>query len=97
MYIIETILSHNFKKEPMRTVIITLFLISLMGLPSVAQFQVCESPTTKWLQDVYFVDSEIGVAVGDSGIIIRSVDGGNHWDIVLNIDTISSADVVKKS
>lgn len=69
--------------------IITLFLLSMIGLPSVAQFQVCESPTTKYLQDVYFIDSDNGVAVGDSGIIIRTVDGGNDWDIVLNIDTVS--------
>lgn len=38
-------------------------------------------PTQQYLRSVYFVDSLTGWAVGDSGIIINTLDGGNTWII----------------
>jgi photosystem II stability/assembly factor-like uncharacterized protein len=37
------------------------------------------SPTDKDLNSIFFVDSLYGWAVGDSGIIIHSTNGGNDW------------------
>ena len=53
-----------------------------------AQFQECNSPTTKTLYDVYFIDSNSGIAVGDSGIIIQTLDGGLNWNVVMENDTV---------
>jgi len=38
-----------------------------------------DSPTDKFLKSVYFVDSLYGWAVGDSGTIIYTSDGGDNW------------------
>ena len=57
-------------------------------ISSNAQFQTCNSNTTKHLNDVYFIDSQTGIAVGDSGTILRSTDGGLNWTTVLSVDTI---------
>ena len=60
----------------------------LMSNLTTAQFQTCNSPTEKNLWDVFFIDSNVGIAVGDSGVIVRSTDGGLNWDIVLSNDTV---------
>ena len=51
------------------------------------QFERCNSNTNKTLNDVYFIDESIGIAVG-AGIITRSSDGGLNWNKVMEIDTI---------
>jgi len=38
------------------------------------------TPTANWLHDVQFVDADYGYAVGDLGTVLRSSDGGLHWD-----------------
>ncbi|NEN24880.1 T9SS type A sorting domain-containing protein [Cryomorpha ignava] len=53
-----------------------------------AQFETCNSSTSKDLYDIFFIDSEIGIAVGDSGTIVRSIDAGLNWETVLSVDTI---------
>ncbi|MDR3610944.1 MAG: YCF48-related protein [Ignavibacteriaceae bacterium] len=40
-----------------------------------------QSPTTKNLQKVVFIDSLTGWAIGDSGLIIHTSNGGMNWDI----------------
>ncbi len=40
-----------------------------------------EVPTQQFLRSVYFTDSLTGWAVGDSGIIINTIDGGDNWVI----------------
>ncbi len=47
------------------------------------------SPTTKKLNSVVFVDSLNGWAAGDSGIIIHTSDGGENWDIQFSNDSIN--------
>lgn len=66
------------------------FCLTILILESViAQFQECNSPTTKVLHDVNFINENIGVAVGDSGTIIRTIDGGLNWNIVMVNDSVS--------
>lgn len=59
-----------------------------------AQFEVCNSNTDNSLNDVFFIDENIGIAVGDSGTILKSIDGGLNWDIKLSIDTIDFKKVI---
>lgn len=66
-----------------------LFLVSILIWNSVpAQFQICNSSTSKALHDVNFIDADIGIAVGDSGTIIRSTDGGLNWVTIMSNDTV---------
>ena len=68
-----------------------LLYLSFLLLPSVsvAQFQIMNSGSNKALEDVFFIDKNIGVAVGDSGTIVRSTDGGLNWTTVMSVDTVS--------
>jgi photosystem II stability/assembly factor-like uncharacterized protein len=50
-----------------------------VNLYSQGTWESLESPTNQFLTSVYFVDSLYGWAVGDSGTIIHSYDGGNNW------------------
>ena len=58
-----------------------LILIILIGSFSVSaqQWEEKTSNTTEALLDVYFVDASTGFAVGNSGTIIKSIDGGETW------------------
>jgi photosystem II stability/assembly factor-like uncharacterized protein len=44
-----------------------------------AQWVPQNSGTTKNLNSVYFTDDNIGYAVGDSGTILKTINGGNNW------------------
>lgn len=55
---------------------------------SFAQFIECDAPTDQDLWDICFVDENLGVAVGDSGTILRSIDGGLNWEQVMYSDSI---------
>lgn len=70
---------------------ISLFLLGtlLISCTVHAQFQICNSSTSKSLYDVYFFDANTGLAVGDSGVIVRSVDGGLNWTTVMADDSVS--------
>lgn len=40
------------------------------------------STGSRFLKDVFFVDRETGFAVGSQGIIYKTTDGGDNWDMV---------------
>ncbi|HMQ69455.1 MAG TPA: YCF48-related protein [Ignavibacteria bacterium] len=44
-------------------------------------WSVIESPTTKNLTDISFINSNTGWIAGDSGIIIRTTNGGTDWTV----------------
>ena len=50
--------------------------------PSWPLWQIQSSPTFNSLRGVAFADSMTGVAVGDAGTIIRTVDRGETWSVV---------------
>ncbi len=52
------------------------------------QFEISNSNTTKTLHDVFFINENVGIAVGDSGIILRSDDGGLNWITILELDSV---------
>ncbi len=59
---------------------IYIFLASLLVVNvTFSQWVQQNSGTTKNLNSVYFTDLNIGYVVGDSGIILKTSDGGNQW------------------
>ncbi len=48
---------------------------------SQGSWEILNVPTDQHLRSVYFTDSLYGWAVGDSGTIIHTQDGGNSWGI----------------
>jgi len=65
----------------MRTLIHTLFFFLLVTHICFAQWYPQNSGTTKNLYAVHFIDENIGIAVGDSGTILRTTNGGTAWAI----------------
>ena len=43
------------------------------------------SPTINDLYSVYFTNYFSGVAVGDTGTIVKTTDGGSHWNLISSI------------
>jgi photosystem II stability/assembly factor-like uncharacterized protein len=72
--------------------LVIFFLASLSYCQNL--WEIIPSPTTKNLQKIVFSDSLHGWAVGDSGIIIHTIDAGNTWTVQnsgvnLNLQSIS--------
>ncbi len=70
----------------MKNLILLLGFWWAFGVSLNAQFVVCNSPTTNRLNDVFFLDENIGVAVGEKSTVLRSTDGGLNWTIVYESD-----------
>ena len=71
-----------------KTQIILHLLFFLLSCEIVSAQQIQTRPP-QWnseasLNDVHFLDHDIGVAVGDHGTILRTTDGGRHWRKVAN-------------
>jgi photosystem II stability/assembly factor-like uncharacterized protein len=58
-----------------------LMVALFMVYGATAQWVHQNSGTTKNLNSVYFTDANNGYAVGDSGIILKTTDGGAYWEI----------------
>jgi photosystem II stability/assembly factor-like uncharacterized protein len=78
----------GIKTEKMKNLFLILNLIFLT-LNLFGQFQYCNSSVSKDLHDLCFIDQNIGIAVGDSGTIVRSIDGGINWDLIMGNDTVN--------
>lgn len=59
---------------------ISILLFCAAILP--AQWIQIPSGTTKNLHDVHFPSDSVGYCVGDSGIVLKTVNGGNSWQTV---------------
>lgn len=64
-----------------KIIFIALFLTSYIS----AQWEL-QNPLTPELnyRSAYFLNERIGYIVGDSGVIVRTIDGGDNWIIDLN-------------
>lgn len=60
----------------------TLFFFLLVTQICFAQWYQQNSPTTKNLNAVTFFDTNNGLAIGDSGTIVRTSNGGTSWFLV---------------
>lgn len=70
-----------------------LFLLIAFVTSTFPQWETQYSGVSASLRDVYFIDSLYGWAVGDSGIIIATSDGGKNWN---NIYTLSDTVELKQ-
>ncbi|HEY5533426.1 MAG TPA: hypothetical protein VIL99_00590 [Ignavibacteria bacterium] len=48
---------------------------------STAQRSLQTSGINSSLYSVHFVNNNLGFAVGDSGIILKTIDGGTNWSV----------------
>jgi photosystem II stability/assembly factor-like uncharacterized protein len=59
---------------------IIVLLVALVGINgAMAQWETQNSGTTNDLNSVYFTNANTGYAVGDSGIILKTTNGGTNW------------------
>jgi photosystem II stability/assembly factor-like uncharacterized protein len=59
---------------------LSILIIGLLAVNgAMAQFILQNSGTTNALSDVFFLDTEYGYAVGASGTILKTIDGGDTW------------------
>ena len=61
--------------------IVLFFQLVQVNIYSQGTWERIESPTDQFLKSVYFVDSLYGWAVGDSGTVIHTSNGGTYWEI----------------
>ena len=59
----------------------TLILLAHFTTPAQQGWFEQTSGTTNHLNSVFFIDADNGWAVGDSGTIIHTSDGGNNWNV----------------
>lgn len=58
--------------------LLILFTILLSSFVN-AQWKMLESGTQNALNGIHFADSKIGYTCGRDGLILKTIDGGNHW------------------
>ena len=58
-----------------------LFVSSVMFAQPSGWYWVNPRPQGDYLYDVQALDAETGIAVGELGTIIKTTDGGMHWDV----------------
>jgi len=61
--------------------VVLFFQLVQINIYSQGTWERIESPTDQYLKSIYFVDSSYGWAVGDSGTIIHTSNGGADWAI----------------
>jgi photosystem II stability/assembly factor-like uncharacterized protein len=74
-----------------------LLVALLLATSALAQWVQQNSGTTKDLYSVYFTDVNTGYAVGDSGTILKTINGGMTWSpknsgISINLNSIHYSD-----
>ncbi|MEI7726449.1 MAG: YCF48-related protein [Bacteroidota bacterium] len=65
----------------MKKTIILSIALALIGLNSIAQWGKCPTCENYRLRGVFFVDANIGYAVGDDELILKTVDAGMNWSV----------------
>lgn len=56
--------------------------ICVTALQAQSSWSVQQSGTFYTLKGVDFIDENIGIAVGDTGVIVRTINGGQTWEIL---------------
>ncbi len=77
----------EWEYRKMKSIFFFLFFLTTSVLP---QWKIQNSGVNVSLRDVFFVDSLYGLAVGDSGVIIATSDGGENW-----LNLYSSTDIIE--
>ncbi len=74
-------MTQSIKMKIVFKILITVLSIIVLSAETYSQgtWERIDSPTDQFLKSVHFVDSLYGWAVGDSGTIIHTSDGGDNW------------------
>ena len=62
------------------------FFILCFSITLQAQFTIIQTSTTEILNDVHFINPQVGFAVGENGAMVKTIDGGDNWS-TLNLNT----------
>lgn len=63
----------------MKTIALIIIFLSFRFTTNAQWFWQNPSPTGNWLADVQLISSQVGWAVGESGTLLKTVDGGTNW------------------
>jgi photosystem II stability/assembly factor-like uncharacterized protein len=70
-------------KAYLKAVFILCLILYLADFANAQEWQWSNpQPQGNHLQSVYFFDDNTGFAVGNMGTVLKTTDGGNHWDIL---------------
>jgi photosystem II stability/assembly factor-like uncharacterized protein len=72
---------------------ILLFLLLVFSNVSFSQWTQQQSNTTSNLTDVFFLNDSVGFAVGGGGVFLKTVNGGQVWDMTI-IDSSKNLNAV---
>lgn len=68
-------------KQTLQLLLLVLLSLGPMVIRAQGSWEVLDVPTDQHLRSVYFTDSLYGWAVGDTGTIIHTMDGGENWQV----------------
>ena len=68
--------------------LLVFFVLMVTSLVSRAQWQMFDVGTDKTLMDICCVNHDVVVACGEDGVIVKSVDRGEHWEQKLSDESI---------
>jgi photosystem II stability/assembly factor-like uncharacterized protein len=92
-----TLLETNNKTQNKKYIMTTKILITAIILTVhstvFGQWTQIQSGTSSDLKDVHFPTNTVGYAVGDYGIVLKSVDSGNSWQTVFTDSLLSFTSV----
>ena len=58
----------------------------LKSLDTAKTWTLCSTPIYTRLSDIIFISHEVGIAVGDDGVCLRSTDGGENWILYFTLN-----------
>lgn len=70
-------------KTNIKTILLFCWILYLADIVNAQAWQWSNpQPQGNRLQSVYFLNENTGITIGDRGAILKTTDGGNHWDIL---------------
>jgi photosystem II stability/assembly factor-like uncharacterized protein len=79
----------NIKHKEMKTTILIIALVMAIQTTGYSQWKQVPSGILYDLKDVQFPTNTVGYAVGDFGVVLKSVDSGNTWAKVFTDSLLS--------
>ncbi len=79
----------------MHKIILFIFFLSILNFKVLPQnfWEKLNSPTSKYLNSVAFIDSLNGWVAGDSGLIIHTSNGGLDWETQYSNDSLNVVNI----
>jgi photosystem II stability/assembly factor-like uncharacterized protein len=61
-------------------IMISFFQITISDAIAQSGWFELTSGTENWIEDIYFIDENVGIACGRGSTILKTIDGGITWD-----------------